>query len=140
MDTLHCSDHSNSEAIAYCLQDKVLFCAKCYNTHKKHKTSSIDEFRKLEKTCNQVSLIQEISTLLIKHKQVSKDFFTAAEVSLDRQKQGLMQSIPGMVTQSNSKEMSKELKAKFISECKGILENALKYTKECVASIMQLVW
>ena len=49
MDTLHCTVHSDIEATAYCTTDKVLCCAKCCLDHKKHKTITIDEFKKEQK-------------------------------------------------------------------------------------------
>ena len=89
---------------------------------------------------NKVSLIQETSILLAKHKIVDSNLFIGAEVYLDTQKQALISSLPEMVTQVNANDENKKLRNQCLGEIEKALRIVHKFTKANVNAIMQLVW
>ena len=140
MDSLHCSVHSANDAIAYCVDDKTLFCTQCYNIHRKHETTAIDDYNKAQKIQYKSLLIRETSTLMAKHKISSSNIFNAAEAFLDKQKSAFMESsdILGDCSSKNSK--NKEMSIQCIREFENILSIVTKFTETNVNAIVLLAW
>ncbi len=142
MDTQHCSAHSDQNAIAYCIKDKVLYCVECFDEHDKHNHTSIGIFKSAQNTYGQAALLQETSTLLAKHKIVATSLFNAAEAYLSEQKKALMNSLPEMLKQTVFKnfENSKKLESEFIVEATKVLSIIDKFAETNINAIMNVVW
>jgi len=142
MDTQHCSAHSGNEAIAYCIKDGVLYCAKCFDKHDKHDHASIENFKSAQNAYGQATLIHKTSTLLSKHKIVAGRRFNASEAYLSKQKKAILGTLPEMFKQpalknfKNGKEMGNQL----IEEVEKVLSFIDKFTEANINAIMHVVW
>ena len=140
MDTQHCSDHSDQEAIAYCLTDGIYYCTSCFNNHNKHATTSIQGLKHSQKIKNKVSLIQETTTLIAKHKIATVSMLDNAKAYLDKKKKAWNRAMPEALAQCGLKglEASRELKSKCIAEMEKLLSTMYKWTESRMNAMIHL--
>jgi len=92
MEALHCFDHNDQPAIAYCQQDNVLYCAQCLKKHNGHNIISDIKYKQFLNTQLHVFLLKETSAILAKAKLTIEDTFKAIEESLNYQCSQLLKS------------------------------------------------